>query len=57
MTLLRRKRLPDGSFGELEKVFEGETDAEKVEQLKRDLDDAIIELTFLIATMQKEGGA
>ncbi|MED4399760.1 hypothetical protein [Metabacillus fastidiosus] len=26
----RRKRLPDGSFGELEKVFEGETNEEKL---------------------------
>ncbi|RYI24995.1 hypothetical protein EVU96_25250 [Bacillus infantis] len=34
MALMRRKRLPDGTFGELEKVFEGETDAEKVERLE-----------------------
>lgn len=34
MTLLRRKRLPDGSFGEFEKVFEGETDSERVDILE-----------------------
>ncbi|WP_102271318.1 hypothetical protein [Cytobacillus massiliigabonensis] len=52
--LLRRKRLPDGSFGELEKVFEGETEAEKLAQLKDDLDNAIIELSMLIAMQQGE---
>ncbi|MEH6944770.1 hypothetical protein [Bacillus sp. JJ722] len=55
MTILRRKRLPDGSFGELEKVFEGETQAEQIEKLQSDLDNAIIELTTLIA-MQGGGG-
>lgn len=34
MVLLRRKRLPNGSFGPLEKVFDGETDKEKIEQLE-----------------------
>ena len=33
MTVLRRKRLQDGSFGELEKVFEGETEQEKTERI------------------------
>lgn len=32
--LMRRKRLPDGTFGDLEKVFEGETEAEKLERLE-----------------------
>lgn len=32
--LQRRKRLPDGTFGELEKVFEGETADEKVARLE-----------------------
>lgn len=32
--LLRRKRLPDGTFGELEKVFDGETDAERMARLE-----------------------
>ena len=36
MTIMRRKRLPDGSFGELEKVFDGETDSEKIERLERE---------------------
>ena len=34
MTVLRRKRLADGSFGELEKIFEGETQEEKIERLE-----------------------
>ncbi|MGN7387707.1 hypothetical protein [Sporosarcina sp. SAFN-015] len=34
MTIMRRRRLPDGSFGELEKVFVGETDAEKIARLE-----------------------
>ena len=36
MSVLRRKRLEDGSFGELEKVFEGETDREKLERIERE---------------------
>lgn len=31
--ILRRRRLQDGSFGELEKVFNGETDEEKFGRL------------------------
>lgn len=31
--LQRRKRLPDGSFGELEKVFEGFTSDEQITEL------------------------
>lgn len=32
--ILRRKRLADGSFGELEKVLGGETESEKIERLE-----------------------
>lgn len=34
MTVLRRKRLADGSFGELENVFDVETDADKIVRLE-----------------------
>lgn len=34
MAILRRKRLPDGSFGELENVFGGETESDKLERLE-----------------------
>lgn len=34
MPVVRRRRNPDGSFGELEKLFEGETDQEKMERLE-----------------------
>ena len=33
MAFMRRKRLPDGSFGELEKVGSGETTAETIARL------------------------
>lgn len=36
MALMRRKRLSDGSFGELEKVFEGETQEEQIERLEKE---------------------
>lgn len=36
MAILRRKRLQDGTFGELEKVFSGETQDEKIERLERE---------------------
>lgn len=41
MTMERRKRLPDGSFGELEKVFEGETVQERVDRLEAENADLI----------------
>lgn len=34
MVVVRRKRNPDGSFGEPEKVFNRETDADKIERLE-----------------------
>lgn len=34
MAIKRRKRLPDGSLGPLEKVNEGETKEEKIERLE-----------------------
>lgn len=34
MAILRRKRLADGTFGEIENVFKRETDAEKMERLE-----------------------
>jgi hypothetical protein len=34
--IIRRKRLADGSFGEPEKVFGGETPEEKVERLEEE---------------------
>lgn len=34
MAILRRKRLADGTFGPLEKVFDGETETEKIERLE-----------------------
>lgn len=36
MAILRRKRLQDGTFGEPEKVFSGETQDEKIERLERE---------------------
>lgn len=39
MAILRRKRLQDGTFGELEKVFSGETQDEKIERLEREKND------------------
>lgn len=47
--LLRRKRMPDGSFGELEKVFPGETAEEKVERLEAD--NAALEATQAALTL------
>lgn len=34
MPILRRKRLQDGTFGDLEKVFSGELESEKVDRLE-----------------------
>ena len=34
MAILRRKRLADGTFGEIENVFQRETDAEKMARLE-----------------------
>lgn len=34
--ILRRKRLADGTFGELEKVFDGETAEEVIARLEND---------------------
>lgn len=34
--ILRRKRLADGSFGELEKVFDGETAEEVIARLEEE---------------------
>ncbi|WP_277679639.1 hypothetical protein [Gracilibacillus dipsosauri] len=58
MAVVRRKRMSDGTFGPLEKVFENEeTPEEKAErldrenkQLRQDLSIAIIELTTLLAS-------
>lgn len=55
--MMRRKRLPDGSFGPLEKVNEEElTSEEEIEQIKKEkdqlekkLDQAVIELTTAIS--------
>lgn len=44
MPLLRRKRLPDGTFGPLEKVFEGETVDEKITQLEAENANLILQL-------------
>lgn len=47
--LERRKRLPDGSFGDLEKIFDGETDTEKsnrLEQEKNDVEESLAGLVF-----------
>lgn len=32
----RRKRLPDGSLGELEKIFSGETEEERLDRLEQE---------------------
>lgn len=64
MALMRRKRLADGSFGELEKVFEGETQEEKIERLekeKEDLKGQLLEVQEYIVELEyeklmKEGG-
>lgn len=37
MAIVRRKRLQDGSFGELEKVFDGLTDSEQIAELGQQL--------------------
>lgn len=34
MPVVRRKRNPDGSFGELENVFNQETDSDKIKRLE-----------------------
>ncbi|MET3657812.1 hypothetical protein [Sporosarcina psychrophila] len=34
--LVRRKRLQDGTFGDFEKVFDGETPEEKIERLENE---------------------
>lgn len=46
--ILRRKRLEDGSLGELEKVFEGETEREKTARLEEELTEALEVLDFLL---------
>lgn len=57
MTVLRRKRLPDGSLGELEKVFEGFTETEKVEALGTQLAEERIknlQKDFVISSLGQE---
>lgn len=39
MAILRRKRLADGTFGEIENVFQRETDAEKMTRLESENTD------------------
>ena len=48
MSILRRKRLQDGSFGELEKVFSGETPQEKIERLEQENNSLIDENSNLL---------
>lgn len=46
MALMRRKRLPDGSLGEVEKVNpEAVTDADKIMQLEHALTESQLALT------------
>lgn len=57
MTVVRRRRLQDGSFGPLEKVFEGETKEEKIERLEREkeeLKQSIAELSAIVSTITPE---
>ena len=57
MTILRRKRLQDGSFGELEKVFEGETEQEKVERIEsenKELKGQLLEIQEYIINKEIE---
>lgn len=57
MDLFIKERLPDGSFGDLKPAFEeGMTTEQKLElqikrneEMKQSFDDAILELTMLIA--------
>ena len=70
MAILRRKRLADGTFGEIENVFQRETDAEKMARLesenadlKASLSDtqlAIAELANIVlggdATRRRQSG-
>ncbi|WP_060210492.1 hypothetical protein [Sporosarcina koreensis] len=44
---MRRKRMPDGTFGDLEKVFEGDTDAEKIARLQEQNTMLMLALTDL----------
>lgn len=53
--LERRKRLPDGTFGDLEKVFDGETDAEKVIRLEREKNDVEESLAGLVFQLLEKG--
>ena len=51
MAILRRKRLQDGTFGELEKVFEGETQEEVIERLEGETDSLkALNLNIMLAT-------
>lgn len=57
MAIARRKRLADGSFGELEKVFAGETPEEKIERLekeKEDLENQLLEVQNYIVNKEYE---
>lgn len=47
MTILRRKRLADGTFGDLEKVFDGETDAEKLARVEAENTELMLAITDL----------
>ena len=44
---MRRKRLQDGTLGELEKVFKGETDEEKIDRLEREKELMAAQLTSI----------
>lgn len=45
MAVLRRKRLADGTLGPLEKVFDEETDREKVQRLENENTQLMLALT------------
>lgn len=45
--ILRRKRLPDGTFGDLEKIGEGDTQEEKFARLEAQNTNLMLALTDL----------
>ena len=57
MAIIRRKRLQDGSFGELEKVFKGETQDEiikRFENEKEQLETVLLEISTINAIQQAQ---
>lgn len=54
--IVRRKRLEDGTFGELEKVMGGETEEERLNRIEAESAAAMNAIVMLFEQQQPEGG-